>query len=107
MMLKEAKEQGEGEKQYEMLSEIVEFAKKNLFEFFGKYNTQVKRMMSSLAFINEIEKTKYHDLIKDIHWDYLTQTFVRDFCKIQGSGRDSGLTQHDKNSGKVIIIVFI
>lgn len=95
-MLVKAKKLTEGEEQTEVLSQLVEYSKENFQQFFPKYQGQVSKLLTSLAFINEIEDTKYQDLVNEIHWNHLTQNFVKDFWKIQGSGKDSGLTQQGK-----------
>uniref|UniRef100_A0A7S3JBN0 RING-Gid-type domain-containing protein n=1 Tax=Euplotes harpa TaxID=151035 RepID=A0A7S3JBN0_9SPIT len=90
-MLKKAHDVGEGELQSEILSNLTQYASKHLIEFYSKFKAQIMSLMGSLAFVNELENTKYVELISDIHWDHLTQCFVRDFCKIQGLSKESGL----------------
>ena len=70
---------------------MVDYSKQNLSQFFVKFKPQFQKLMGSLAYVNDIENTKYSDLVSTIHWDHLTQSFVRDFCKIQGLSKESGL----------------
>lgn len=72
-LLKLAKEAGEGMEQDAFLNDLAEYSKKNLIQFFGKFRHQIQRLMGSLAFVNELEDTKYSDLTSDVHWEYLTQ----------------------------------
>lgn len=90
-LLKKAHKIGEGEVQAEILSCLAQYACQNFGKFYSKFKIQIQKLMGSLAFVNELENTKYYDLICDVHWDHLTQSFVRDFCKIQGLSRESGL----------------
>lgn len=90
-MLKQAHDLGECDAQIELLSNLVKFASQYLVKYYPKFKSQIQKLMGSIAFVNSIEKTKYEDLITNIHWDHLTQSFVRDFCKIQGLSKESGL----------------
>lgn len=90
-MLKKANEVGEGEIQREILSGLAQYATKNFMQFYSKFKSQIHKLMGSLAFVNELKSTKYGDLIHDVHWEHLTQSFVRDFCKLQGLSKESGL----------------
>ena len=100
-LLKEAQAKGQGEEQSEFLSEMTEYAKKIFPKFFASNRSQISKLLGSFIFINDIENSKYHDLVSDLQWDHLTQNFVRDFCRIQGSSRDSGMTQQDEYSGRI------
>lgn len=102
-MLKKAEGLGKGEEQTEFLSEMTEYAKRVFPQLFAKYRNQIFKLMGSFVFINNIKNSKYHDLVTDLHWNHLTQNFVRDFCKIQGSEKDSGMTQYNEYSGEFTI----
>lgn len=90
-MLKTAHDVGEGVLQSEILNQLAQYSSENFGIFFSKFKSQIFKLMGSIAFVNELESTKYNDLIQDIHWDHFTQCFVRDFCKIQGLSKESGL----------------
>lgn len=90
-MLKKASEIGEGKDQIKMLEEVVRYASQNLKPFYLKFKMQINKLMGAMAFINCLKETKYKDLISDIHWEHLTQSFIRDFSKIQGLSKESGL----------------
>ena len=90
-MMKQAHDMGPGQQQTDKLMEIVKYTTKYLKPFMSKFKSQIRKMMGSFAFINEIEGTKYADLISNVHWEHLVQSFVRDFCKIQGLSKESGL----------------
>jgi E3 ubiquitin-protein transferase RMND5 len=90
-MLKMASDAGECQEQMEILSKLAEYSTKNLAQFYTKFRVQIHKLMGSIAFVNNLEDTKYYDLVNNVHWDHLTQSFVRDFCKIQGLSKESGL----------------
>jgi len=90
-MLKKANEVGEGQIQTELLRKLAEYSTTHFQPFFLKFRMQIQKLMGALAYVNELENTKYKDLTNDVHWDHLAQSFVRDFCKIKGLSKESGL----------------
>ena len=72
-MLKSAHNIGEGEIQTEILSQLARYSSLNFSIFFSKFKSQILKLMGSIAFVNELENTKYNDLIHDVHWDHFTQ----------------------------------
>jgi hypothetical protein len=77
--------------QVEHLARLVKYANLNLSQFYDKFKGQIQKLMGAIAFVNDINDSKYADLVSNVHWEYLTKSFVRDYCKIQGLSKESGL----------------